>query len=255
VNDDVSAETCGGDDHGSEGVVGDNCDALCVSHAAQFRNVCDLQARIRHGLEVQDVRLPFHDRTLHAFQITDVHEGGANVAFPGEEVREEGVGPAVESGGGHHVPAGAAELEEDRGDGGHAAGGAVGGLRAFQGGHVAAQVEHRRVEVAAVDEEVAVGAQLASEHAAEGLRLHHRERSRGLDRHVHATVLPELVPRQGQCRRRVHVGCHHILPLSVVLRNDVVRAAALPVHHRAFSHFGRKCSEQERERDIELRKG
>jgi len=237
VNDDVSAETSGGDDHGSEGVVDDHRDALCVSHAAQFRNVCDLQARIRHGLEVQHVRLPFHDGTLHAFQIGDVHERRGDVAFPGEEVREEGVSPTIESGGGDHVPAGATELEEYRGDRGHAAGCAVGGLRAFQGGHVAAQVDNRRVEVAAVNEEIAVRAQLAGEHATEGLRLHHRERRRGLDRHVYATVLPELVPRQGQRLSRVHVACHHILPLSVILRNGVVPAAALPVRHRAFSHY------------------
>lgn len=113
------------------------------------------------------------------------------------------MGPSVEGLGGHHVPAGAAELEENGGDGGHAGGGAVGGLRALEGGHEAAEVEHGGVEVAAVDEEVAVGAELAGEHPPHGLRLHHGEGGGGLDRHVDASVLAELVAGIGQRRRGI----------------------------------------------------
>ncbi|KAL9277199.1 hypothetical protein ACSQ67_025256 [Phaseolus vulgaris] len=50
------------------------------------------------------------------------------------------------------------------------------------------QVQHRRVKVANVDEEVAVGAKFASEHVLHRLRLHHREGRRRLDRHVHSAA-------------------------------------------------------------------
>ena len=138
------------------------------------------------------------------------------------------MGAAVEGAGGDDVAAAGAELEEDGGDGGHAAGGAVSGLGALDGGHEAAEVEHRRVEVAAVDEEVAVGAQLPGEHPPHRLRLHHRERRRRLDRHVHAAVLPELVPRARQRRRRVVVVGHHQL-LRVAAAVGVVGTAAFLV--------------------------
>ena len=130
------------------------------------------------------------------------------------------MGPTVESSGGDHVFAVAAELEEDGGDGGHAAGGAVGGLGAFEGGHEATEAQHRRVEVAAVDEEVAVGAEFSGEHAPHRLRLHHRERRRRLDRHVHPAVLPELVPRARQRRRRVCLA---------LLQQQLLRLAAVHV--------------------------
>ena len=250
MNHHVSAETGGGDHHGSEGVVHDHGQPLGVSHAAEFGNVCHLQDGIGHGLEVEDFGLAFHNGVLHALQIVNVHEGGGDVGCPGEEMREQGVGTAVERVGGHHVSAGAAELEEDGGDGGHAAGGAVGGLGAFHGGHEAAQVQHCGVEVAAVDEEVAVGTQLAGEHSAEGLWLHDRERGGGLDGHVDAAVLPELVTREGQCGGGVHVACR-VLPLGIAVRNAVVGAAALPVDECVFGHDARK--RREREREIGLR--
>lgn len=68
---------------------------------------------------------------------------------------------------------------------------------------MAAEVKDRGIEVAAVDEEVAVRAQLAGKHAAHGVWLHYGEGSGGLDRHVHAAVLPEFVAGIGQCGRRV----------------------------------------------------
>jgi len=100
--------------------------------------------------------------------------------------------------------------------------------------------------MAAVDEKVAVGAQLAGEHSAEGLRLHDRERGGGLDGHVDAAVLPELVTREGQCGGGVHVACR-VLPLGIAVRNDIVGAATLPVGHRVFSHDNRKRTGGERE--------
>ena len=239
MNHHVSAETGGRDHHGSEGVVHHHGQALRVSHAAEFGNVGHLQAGIGHGLEVQHLRLPFHDGALHALQIVYVHEGRVDVGCPGEEMREQGVGSAVERVGRHNVSAGAAQLEEHRGDGGHAAGGAVGGLGAFHGCHQAAKFQHCRVEVAAVDEEVAVRAQLTSEHSAEGLRLHDRERGGGLYGHVDAAVLPELMTREGQCGGGVHVACG-VLPLRIAVRNDVEGAAALPVDECVFGHEDRK---------------
>jgi len=100
----------------------------------------------------------------------------------------------------------AAQLQQHSGNRRHPARGAVRRLCALQCGHKAAQVQHRRVEVATVDEEVAVRAKFAVEHALHRLRLHHREGRRCLDGHVHSTVLPELVARAGQRRRRIRLG-------------------------------------------------
>jgi len=105
----------------------------------------------------------------------------------------------------------AAQLQQHGGDRRHPACGAVRRLGAFQRRHKAAQVQHRRVEVAAVDEEVTVRAKFAGEHAVHRLRLHHREGRRRLDGHVDSAVLPELVPRAGQRRRRIRLAVEHEL--------------------------------------------
>lgn len=52
--------------------------------------------------------------------------------------------------------------------------------------------------MAAVDEEVTVGTELAGEHPAHGLWFHDGEGGGGLDRHVDAAVLPELVAGIGE---------------------------------------------------------
>lgn len=146
------------------------------------------------------------------------------------------MGPTVEGARRDDVPAGAAELEEDGGDGGHARRGAVGGLGALCGGHEAAEVENRGVEVAAVDEEIAVGAELAGEHPPHGLGLHDGEGGGGLDRHVDAAVLAELVAGVGQ-RLRGIVGVGGELGDGVVLLGGgdlvplVVGAGALLAGH------------------------
>lgn len=203
MDDDVGAEPRRRNDHRREGIVDDHRDVLIVRYPAQLGDVSDGERRIGDGLKVEHVGPAANDRRRHRVVVADVDERRRDVARAGEEVGEERVGPAVEGAGGDHVAAGAAELEEDGGDGGHAGGGAVGGLRALEGGHEAAEVEHGGVEVAAVDEEVAVGAELAGEHPPHRLRLHHREGGGGLDRHVDAAVLAELVAGIGQRRRRV----------------------------------------------------
>lgn len=135
-----------------------------------------------------------------------VHKRRRYIAGPGEEVGQEGVGPTVEGPGGNDVVPAADELEQDGGYGGHPGGRAVGGLGPFQGGHLTAEVEHRRIEVTAVDEEVPVGAELAGEHFAEGLWLHHGESGGCLDGHVDTAVLAKLMASAGKCGCRVFPG-------------------------------------------------
>lgn len=193
VDDNVSAEASRGENHGREGVVHDDGDAFLVPNSAELGYVSHGESRVRHALEIENLSLADLDGIPDHVEVVYVHERRGYVAGPGEEVGEEGVGTAVEGSRGDDVVAAADELQQNRRDGGHAAGGAVGGLGPLQRRHLPAEVQDGGVEVPAVDEKVPVGAELPGKHLAEGLRLHNGESGRGLDGHVHTAVLPKLM--------------------------------------------------------------
>ena len=251
MNNDVGAEASRGNNHRSKRVVDNDGDALLVGYPAKLRHVSNSESRVRYGLEVQELGTALDDCVAHHFHVGDVHERRRNVAGLGEKVSQQGVGPAVEGPGGHHVAAAADELEEDGGDRGHAAGGAVRGLSALQSRHLTAEIEHGGVEVTAVDEEVSVRAELAREHAAQGLGLHHREGGGGLDGHVHASVLAEFVARRRYRRRRILPRGEHLLFLGgdEVLAVQGIRAGSFLVGEDKALGFGfshGKLGERER---------
>lgn len=164
-----------------------------MSEPAELRNVGDGEGGVGNGLEVQDFGLALYDGIVDGGEILEIDKGGGDVAGPREEVGQEGMGATVEVPRSHHVSTAAAQLQQHRRDGGHPTRGAVGGLGAFKGRHLTAEIQHGGIEVTAVDEEVAIRAEFAGEHAPHGLGFDHGESGRGLDGHVDPTMLPELV--------------------------------------------------------------
>jgi hypothetical protein len=97
-----------------------------------------------------------------------------------------------------------AQLHDHRCNGGHAAGRAVAGLGALQGRDLAAEHVDRRIEMPAVEVAAArFRAQMALEDLGHRARVDDRERGAGLDRHVDAAMLAELVAQIGEGADRI----------------------------------------------------
>nr|GME03230.1 hypothetical protein AW07_01411 [Ipomoea batatas] len=260
VNDDIGAQFGRRQDHRREGVVDDDRGSLVVGNPGELRDVSDGEGWIGDAFEVEDLGFSLNDGVFHGGEVPDVDERGGDIADPREEMGEQGVGAAVEGTRRHHVIAGAEELEQHRRDRRHAGGGAVGRLGAFHGGHEAANVEHRRVEVTAVDEVIVVRSQLPGEHPPQRLRLHHRERGGGLDGHIDAAVLAELVAGAGQRRRRVipHLharlaallGLHHFVALPFLGTRPSFVGNVVDVLMDGLRHYC--CKENSKKLEIEI---
>lgn len=248
MDDDVGTHPRRGEHHGSESVVHHHLHPSLVRDRTNLGYIRDRQGRVRHRLHVQHLRLPLPDRRPHRPEIPNLHERRRYVAGPRQEVGQQRVGPTVQAAGGHHVSAAAADLEQHRRDRSHPARRAVRRLRPLYRRHLPAEIQHRGVEVPAVYEEVAVGAQLAGEHPSHRLRLHHGEGGGGLDRHVHAAVLAELVPGARQRLRRVARGLRPLrrdgfggerIVVSLLRAVGLVRSVSVC----SFRHYRRMSTE------------
>ena len=133
MDDGVDAVPGGADvDRGREGHVGGEDGAGVARGVARGADVEDAQGGVGGEFDEDDPCVGGKGRAPGA-GVVRVHEGGGDAA-PGQFVRQEGVGGAVEVGAGHDVVARFGAGEQGRRDGGHAAGQRQRVLGAFERG-------------------------------------------------------------------------------------------------------------------------
>ena len=224
VHDDVGTELDWRHDQWRERVVDHEHRTVPVSDVREPRDVGNSQRRVGHRFAIEDPGAR-RDRTLDRGEIRGVHERRRDSRLCGQIVVQEGERTAVDGAAGHHVVARAAELHDRRRDGGHPARSAVTRLCAFVSRDLATQHVDRRIEVTPVQVAAAhVRAKVTLEDLGHRRRVDHRERRTGLDRHVHAAVLAELVAEVGKGLDRVE-SAHGVLAEWSGAPDALVRSA------------------------------
>ena len=134
VDGDVDAVFEGPEERGSEdGIIHQDGDAVGVGNVGDGLEIGNVVAGIADRFEENQTGVVIH-QLVDLFGVIGVEEADFDAEF-GEGLGEEGVGAAVEAGGGDDVLAGAGDGEDGGGDGSLSAGEGEGGGATFESGH------------------------------------------------------------------------------------------------------------------------